>query len=141
MEHFQVGRHLEALGGRARRDALELEAPQVFQVPETNVAELGDFFVSFGAGVNRGGGFHRDVDGFRVHSSPRFEVNEFPLRQRGDIVGQHPGEVEVEVLTVFRMDGAAGGHLAESCNRSEHTLSSFSPSDNRMGNGAQPRFG
>src|SRR5450759_359155 len=48
VEQGQVRRHLEALGGSAGRDALKTEAPQVLQVPEADVAELGDLFVSIG---------------------------------------------------------------------------------------------
>src|SRR5674476_79040 len=108
---------------------------------EADVAELGDLFVSIGTWVNGGGGFERDVDGFRGRTAGSFEVDEFPRGERGDIVGQHSGEVEVEVFTLFRADRTTGGQLAESGDGSEHPLSSFPPCGGRAGNGAHPRFG
>ena len=71
-------------------------------MPEPDVAQLRNFFVSIGAGVNGGGGFERDIDGFAGRTAGSLEVNEFPFGERGDIVGQHAGEVEVEIYALLR---------------------------------------
>ncbi len=141
VEQSQVRRHLEALRGRSGRDALKTEVAHVFHVAEPDIAELRDFFVSVCARMNRGRGLERDVDGLAGRTARSLEVDEFPFREPGDIVGQHSGEVEVEVFALFRADGATRVQFAESGNRSEHPLSFLPSRAGGAGKGAQPRFG
>jgi hypothetical protein len=89
-----VRRNLEALGGCAGGDALKAEAPQIFQMPETDVAELRDLFVSVGAWVNGSGGLERHVDGFAGRTTGSLEMDELPLGEPGTIYFGGGGEFE-----------------------------------------------
>jgi hypothetical protein len=81
--------HLKALmprrmGGRPGSDALKAEAPQIFQMAETDVAELRDLFAPVGAGMNSGRRFKRNVDGLAGRTAGRLEMDDLSLNALGD---------------------------------------------------------